>query len=180
MHNNKTYNNNHNYYTLTKSIKNIFNYQYTIPTHQNHNTKQIYIPILIKKHKQKKDLNHNKIITFSNYFFNTTQNHNQINNYTIHNIYIKKTFNTNIHYNFKNNFNLKKLKHNIKKINPNNIPYIITTITNNSTNNQPISLTNLKTIYNITKKYNIPIIINSTHFTKNTYFIKQHKTKYKN
>ncbi len=60
------------YYALAESVKNIFGYQYTIPTHQGRGAEQIYIPGTIKKREQERS-DRSKMVAFSNYFFDTTR-----------------------------------------------------------------------------------------------------------
>ncbi|ETJ45498.1 Tryptophanase, partial [human gut metagenome] len=78
----EAYSGSRSYYALAESVKNIFGYQYTIPTHQGRGAEQIYIPVLIKKREQEKGLDRSKMVAFSNYFFDTTQGHSQINGCT--------------------------------------------------------------------------------------------------
>ena len=73
MRGDEAYSGSRSYYALAESVKNIFGYQYTIPTHQGRGAEQIYIPVLIKKREQEKGLDRSKMVAFSNYFFDTTQ-----------------------------------------------------------------------------------------------------------
>ncbi|WP_264767919.1 beta-eliminating lyase-related protein, partial [Klebsiella pneumoniae] len=108
---------------------------------------QIYIPVLIKKREQEKGLDRSKMVAFSNYFFDTTQGHSQINGCTVRNVYIKEAFDTGVRYDFKGNFDLEGLERGIEEVGPNNVPYIVATITSNSAGGQPVSLANLKAMY---------------------------------
>lgn len=69
MRGDEAYSGSRSYYALAESVKNIFGYQYTIPTHQGRGAEQIYIPVLIKKREQEKGLDRSKMVAFSNYFF---------------------------------------------------------------------------------------------------------------
>ncbi|HCR8342945.1 TPA: tryptophanase, partial [Shigella flexneri] len=144
MRGDEAYSGSRSYYALAESVKNIFGYQYTIPTHQGRGAEQIYIPVLIKKREQEKGLDRSKMVAFSNYFFDTTQGHSQINGCTVRNVYIKEAFDTGVRYDFKGNFDLEGLERGIEEVGPNNVPYIVATITSNSAGGQPVSLANLK------------------------------------
>ncbi|WP_252384151.1 beta-eliminating lyase-related protein, partial [Escherichia coli] len=132
MRGDEAYSGSRSYYALAESVKNIFGYQYTIPTHQGRGAEQIYIPVLIKKREQEKGLDRSKMVAFSNYFFDTTQGHSQINGCTVRNVYIKEAFDTGVRYDFKGNFDLEGLERGIEEVGPNNVPYIVATITSNS------------------------------------------------
>lgn len=119
------------------------------------------------------------MVAFSNYFFDTTQGHSQINGCTVRNVYIKEAFDTGVRYDFKGNFDLEGLERGIEEVGPNNVPYIVATITSNSAGGQPVSLANLKAMYSIAKKYDIPVVMDSARFAENAYFIKQREAEYK-
>ena len=98
---------------------------------------------MIKKREQEKGLDRSKMVVFSNYFFDPTQGHSQINGCTVRNVYIKEAFDTSVRCDFKGNFNLEELERGIEETGSNNVPYIVATITSNSAGGQPISLANL-------------------------------------
>ena len=59
---------------------------------------------MIKKREQEKGLDRSKMVVFSNYFFDPTQGHSQINGCTVRNVYIKEAFDTSVRCDFKGNF----------------------------------------------------------------------------
>ncbi|MWL73526.1 tryptophanase, partial [Escherichia coli] len=175
----EAYSGSRSYYALSDAVKTIFGYQYTIPTHQGRGAEQIYIPVLIKKREQEKGLDRSKMVAFSNYFFDTTQGHSQINGCTVRNVYIKEAFDTGIRYDFKGNFDLEGLERGIQEVGANNVPYIVATITSNSAGGQPVSLANLKAMYAIAQKYDIPVVMDSARFAENAYFIQKREAEYR-
>lgn len=56
------------------------------------------------------------MVAFSNYFFDTTQGHSQINGCTVRNVYIKEAFDTGVRYDFKGNFDLEGLERGIEEV----------------------------------------------------------------
>ena len=129
---------------------------------------------------RKKGLDRSKMVAFSNYFFDTTQGHSQINGCTVKNTYTKEAFDTGIKYDFKGNFDLEKLEAGIKEVGAENVPYIVCTITCNSAGGQPVSIANLRGMYAIAQKYDIPVVMDSARFAENAYFIQQREPGYQN
>ena len=175
----EAYSGSRSYYALANAVKDIFNYQYTIPTHQGRGAEQLYIPVLIKKREQEKGLDRKKMVVLSNYFFDTTQGHSQINGCTVRNVYTKEAFDTSVRNDFKGNFNLEELEKTILEVGAAHIPYIVATITCNSAGGQPVALGNLKAAYEIAQKYDIPVVMDSARFAENAYFIQQREAEYK-
>jgi len=175
----EAYSGSRSYYALSNAVKDIFGYNLTIPTHQGRGAEQIYIPILIKKREAEKGLDRSKMVAISNYFFDTTQGHTQINACVAKNAYTKEAFDTSINSDFKGNFDLEKVEEIILEVGANNVPYIVSTITCNSAGGQPVSIANLKAVYEIAQKYDIPVVMDSARFAENAYFIQQREEGYK-
>ncbi|WP_104401266.1 tryptophanase [Vibrio penaeicida] len=175
----EAYSGSRSYYALSKAVSDIFGYEYTIPTHQGRGAEQIYIPVLIKKREQEKGLDRSKMVALSNYFFDTTQGHTQINCCVARNVYTEDAFDTSVNSDFKGNFDLDKLESAILEVGAQNVPYIVSTITCNSSGGQPVSIANLKAVYEIAGKYDIPVIMDSARFAENAFFIQQREPGYK-
>ncbi|MBD1558933.1 tryptophanase [Vibrio sp. S9_S30] len=175
----EAYSGSRSYYALSKAVNDIFGYEYTIPTHQGRGAEQIYIPVLIKKREKEKGLDRSKMVALSNYFFDTTQGHTQINCCVARNVYTEEAFDTSVNADFKGNFDLEKLESAILEVGAQNVPYIVSTITCNSSGGQPVSIANLKAVYDIAQKYDIPVIMDSARFAENAYFIQQREPGYK-
>ena len=174
----EAYSGSRSYYALDKAVKDIFGYQYTIPTHQGRGAEQIYIPVLINKRSKEKGLDRSRMVAFSNYFFDTTQGHTQVNSCAARNVYNREAFDTSVKADFKGDFNLEKLEGGIIEVGAENVPYIVSTITCNSAGGQPVSIANLKAVYDIGRKYDIPVIMDSARFAENAYFIQQREPGY--
>jgi tryptophanase len=174
----EAYSGSRSYFALADAVSDIFGYQHTIPTHQGRGAEQIYIPVLIKKREKEKGLDRNKMVALSNYFFDTTQGHTQINCCVAKNVYTEDAFDTSVSADFKGNFDLEKLEHAILEVGAQNVPYIVSTITCNSSGGQPVSIANLKAVYEIAQRYDIPVIMDSARFAENAYFIQQREPGY--
>lgn len=178
MRGDEAYSGSRSFHALRKAVQEIFCYELTIPTHQGRGAEQIYIPVLIKKREQEKGLDRSKMVALSNYFFDTTQGHTQINCCVAKNVYTKEAFDTSVTADFKGNFDLDKLEAAIQEAGPANVPYIVSTITCNSAGGQPVSIANLKAVYAIARQYDIPVIMDSARFAENAYFIQQREPGY--
>ncbi|ETD72429.1 L-cysteine desulfhydrase [Pelistega indica] len=175
----EAYSGSRSYHALSRAVKEIFDYDFTIPTHQGRGAEQIYIPVLIAKREKEKGLDRSKMVAFSNYFFDTTQGHTQLNGCTVSNTPVNNAFNTSVYEDFKGNFDVEKLEQGIQSAGAANVPYIVMTITCNSAGGQPVSLANMQAVYAIARKYDIPVVMDSARFAENAYFIQQREQAYK-
>ncbi|MFC5077883.1 tryptophanase [Vibrio thalassae] len=174
----ESYSGSRSYYALSDAVQNIFGYQLTIPTHQGRGAEQLYVPSLIKKREREKGLLREKMTVISNFFFDTTQGHSQWNGCRIVNVPVESAFNTSVKADFKGNFDIDLLQQTIEQVGPRHIPYIVSTITCNSAGGQPVSIENLKQVYELAQLYEIPVVMDCARFAENAYFVKQRESGY--
>ncbi|MBO8137334.1 MAG: tryptophanase [Desulfotomaculum sp.] len=158
-----------NYFHLQDAVKDIFDYNYAIPTHQGRGAEQVLFPILIKKPGQ---------IVISNMHFDTTKAHVELAGGRAVNIVIEDAFDTEKYHPFKGDFDTGRLEAFIKEQGSDKIAFIIVTITCNSAGGQPVSMKNIKEVSEIAKKYGIRIFMDAARFAENAYFIKEREEGY--
>ena len=149
------------YYKLKNTIKDIFGFDYFLPTHQGRAAENVLFSTLIKSGD----------IIPGNSHFDTTKGHIEFRKARAIDCTIDQAFDTENEHPFKGNVDLDKLETVLKK-NTDKIPFIIITLTNNTAGGQPVSLDNIKQVRYLADKYNKLLILDSARFAENAYFIK--------
>ncbi|HHY08975.1 MAG TPA: tryptophanase [Firmicutes bacterium] len=153
-----------NFYHLEETVQDLTGYKYVLPTHQGRGAEQIIFPILVKRDGQ---------YVLGNMHFDTTKAHIELARAIPVNFVIEEAYDTSLEHPFKGNFDLVKLAAFIEEKGAENIACIVNTITCNSAGGQPVSLANMKEVYALGQKYNIPVVLDSARFAENAYFIQQ-------
>ncbi len=151
-----------NYYDLEKTVREVYGYKHLIPTHQGRAAEHIISQLLIKDGD----------IIPGNMYFTTTRLHQEIAGGTFVDVIIDEAHDPDSEHPFKGNVNIEKFKALIEEHGAERIPYICIATSVNMCGGQPISLDNLKQVYEVTQKHGIKIVHDMTRCAENAYMIK--------
>ncbi len=158
------------YFNLKDAIKNIFGFDYFLPTHQGRAAENVLFSVLVKE---------NDVIP-GNSHFDTTKGHIEFRNARTVDCTIDEAFDTESEHPFKGNIDLSKLETVYSTIDTEKIPMIIVTLTCNTSGGQPVSMRNLREVSALSKKYGVKVVFDSARFAENAWFIQQREEEYRN
>ena len=158
------------YYKMKTAISDILGFNYFLPTHQGRAAENVLFSALVKEGD----------IVPGNSHFDTTKGHIEFRKATAIDCTIDEAFDTQLFHPFKGNLDLNKLEDVLKKYPRQRIPMIIVTVTCNSSGGQPVSLQNMKDVYELAQTYGIRVVFDSARFAENAYFIKMREPGYEN
>lgn len=155
------------FFKLRDMVEKITGFSYVLPTHQGRAAENVLFSYLV----------HDGDHVPGNSHFDTTKGHIEARKAFAIDCTIDEAKDTQLEIPFKGNVDVKKLEKEIIE-NKDKIPFIIITITNNTAGGQPVSMANLREVREISKKYNIPVVLDSARFAENAYFIKTREEGY--
>ncbi|MFA5299528.1 MAG: tryptophanase [Lutibacter sp.] len=155
---------------LKETVEKITGFKYFLPTHQGRAAENVLFSALVKEGD----------IVPGNSHFDTTKGHIEFRKAKAVDCTIDEAFDTSNMHPFKGNIDLQKLEKVLKSHPKEKIPFVILTITCNSTGGQPVSVQNTKEVSVLCKKYGIPLYFDAARFAENAYFIKKREPGYEN
>jgi len=155
------------YFKMKDAIRDILGFEHFLPTHQGRAAENVLFSVLIKEGD----------IVPGNSHFDTTKGHIEFRKAIPVDCTIDEAFDTTLSHPFKGNVDPVKLE-NILKSKGDKIPFIIVTITCNSSGGQPVSIENLKMVRHLADKYGKIVVFDSARFAENAYFIKLREKGY--
>jgi tryptophanase len=161
------------FFKFEQAIQNITGFKYVIPTHQGRAAEHILFSVISQKFGKGKYI-------VSNTHFDTTRGNIEYNDLIAVDLVIEEGKHPEVYHPFKGNMDVKKLEEFIIEKGSENIPLCMLTVTNNTGGGQPVSMSNIREVSDVCKKYGIPLIIDACRFAENSYFIKLREPGYAN
>ena len=158
------------YYHLKETILTLFGFEYFLPTHQGRAAENVLFSVLVKKGD----------FIPGNAHFDTTKGHIEFRHATAVDCTIGESGDTSNLHPFKGNLDLQLLRETLGKHPKENIPFIIITVTCNSTGGQPVSMQNIREVKELADQFGIPVLFDSARFAENAWFISQREPGYEN
>ncbi len=168
MSGDESYAGSQSYLKLKEVVKKITGFTYFLPTHQGRAAENVLFSAMVKEGD----------LVPGNSHFDTTKGHIEFRKASAIDCTIDEAFDTAILHPFKGNVNLEKLEKVFTENPKDKIPFVILTITCNSSGGQPVSMKNIKAVSKLCKFYDIPLFFDSARYAENAYFIKTREEGY--
>jgi len=158
------------YTRLEAKLKELFDFQYFLPTHQGRAAENILSQTYVTK----------GTYVPMNYHFTTTKAHIRLNGGEVVELIGDAGLETTSTLPFKGNMDIEKLESFINEVGPSKVPYVRIEAGTNLIGGQPVSLQNYTDVSNVCKKYGIMFVIDGSLLADNLYFIKTREESCKN
>ncbi|MFH1544698.1 MAG: tryptophanase [archaeon] len=158
-----------NFRHLWDSIEKILGYEYTVPTHQGRGAEHLLFSCLTKEGS----------IVPRNMYFTTSKQHVEIPGGKMVDVIIDEAHDPESEHPFKGNIDLKKLEKVIEENGVEKIPFVSVEADCNMAGGQPVSMENYRKVKELCDEYKIPVHIDATRSSENSYFIKSREKGYK-
>jgi tyrosine phenol-lyase len=156
------------FFRFEKVVKDLTGFKHVIPTHQGRAAEKILFSVLGGPGK----------FFPNNTHFDTTRANIEYSGATAVDLPTMEGTQPETIADFKGNMDIGRLEAFIREKGRENIPLIMTTVTNNSNGGQPVSMENIRSTKAIAAKYAIPFFIDACRFAENAFFIKRREPGY--
>jgi tryptophanase len=156
------------FYRLERSVRDVFGFKHVIPMHQGRAAERILFSITCKPGQ----------IVPNNTHFDTTRANVEYLGAQAVDLPIPEFFQPSVLHPFKGNMDVAGLISLIERVEREQIPLVMLTVTNNSGGGQPVSMANIREVRAVCSRYGIPLYLDACRFAENAYFIKLREEGY--
>lgn len=168
MSGDESYAGSRSYYHLESSCRDIFGHRFFVPAHQGRGAENVLFPLLISPGQ----------LVIGNMHFDTTRAHIELKGGRAVDCVVPEALDTANLSPFKGNVDVDRLEGIIKQNGPQNIAFLLVTITCNSAGGQPVSMANIREVRRVADRYGLRLFLDAARFAENAYFIKKREEGY--
>lgn len=168
MQGDESYAGGRSFFRFERAVREVTGFRYIIPTHQGRAAEKILFTIVGGLGK----------FVPNNTHFDTTRANVEFSGAEAVDIPVKEGMDPECIADFKGNMDIEALERFIREKGPENIPLVMTTVTNNANGGQPVSMENIRQTREVSHKYKIPFLIDACRFAENAFFIKRREKGY--
>lgn len=169
MQGDEAYAGSRNFYHLQSTVGDIMGFKYVIPTHQGRGAENILFQHLIRPGQY----------VLGNMHFDTTKAHIEWRQGRAVDLAAEIAHDTQAYHPFKGNIDLEALEEFIQQKGPDQIAFILVTVTCNSGGGQPVSMANMRGVRAIADRYGLKVFMDAARFAENAWFIRQREEGYR-
>jgi tyrosine phenol-lyase len=168
MYGDESYAGSRSFHNLVAAVNDVYGYEELIPTHQGRGAEHILSQLLIKPGD----------VVPGNMYFTTTRYHQELAGGMFVDVIIDEAHQPDSDYLFKGNIDMGKLAAVVDQHRADRIPYVSFETNVNMAGGQPVSMANLKEVYEYCSARDIPVMLDATRAVENAYFIQQREAGY--
>jgi tyrosine phenol-lyase len=156
------------YFSFVETLQDTFGYEYIIPTHQGRAAEHILSQTRIQPGQ----------IVPGNMYFTTTKLHQEMAGGVFADVIVDEAHDPTDEFPWKGNIDLKKLDALVEEHGANKIAYISFEHAVNLAGGQPVSMDNMKAVYEYCSTLDIPVFFDATRTVENAYMIQWKDPRY--
>jgi tyrosine phenol-lyase len=156
------------YLAFVAAMKEIYGYEYILPTHQGRAAEQIQSEVLIRPGQ----------FVPGNMYFTTTKIHQELAGGTFVDVIVDEAHDPVSTHPWKGNVDLGKLDALVRKEGAGKIAYLSFELSVNMAGGQPVSMDNLRDVYAYCRPKGIPVLFDATRAVENAYMIQKRDVRY--
>ncbi len=157
------------YFRLVEVLRDVTGYEYVIPTHQGRAAEHILSQIMIKDGQ----------LVPGNMYFTTTKLHQELAGGVFVDVIVDEAHDPESEFPWKGNIDLARLKGLVEEHGVEKIAYISFEHSVNMAGGQPISMDNMKEVYEYCSSTGIHVFFDATRFVENAYMIQTRDPRYR-
>ena len=156
------------YFRLVEVLQDVTGYEHIIPTHQGRAAEHILSQIMIREGQ----------LVPGNMYFTTTKLHQEMAGGVFADVIVDEAHDPQLDYPWKGNIDLDKLKALVDEHGAEQVAYVSFEHAVNMAGGQPVSIENMKAVYEYCSALGIPVFFDATRFAENAHMIQARDPHY--